>query len=294
MSDTFPAGIVPVRCAAAPIVSASSTDDHGDGMWVCNQCQPKPRPAMDLVTAFTGKPFREAARAVDEIIGNAEPCPSPQRSAPERVARVDDGKPSAYAARLWRDGIPVQPGDPVDQYLRYRGVSLDVYPACLRSTTAWHQDFETNINTKHPTMLAQITGVGGKPVAVHRTFLADDSSGKAAVSTPRKVASPYGRGPTIRLTQPAPVMGIAEGIETALAAARLFAVPTWSVICAHGIETFEPPQECEKLIVFADHDHHGVGKRAAEAPCRLQIATEIRMPDKPGADWNDVLLEQAR
>jgi putative DNA primase/helicase len=85
-------------------------------------------------------------------------------------------------------------------------------------------------------------------------------------------------------------MGIAEGIETALAASKLFHVPVWSVICAHGIETFEPPPECRHLIVFADHDAHGVGLRAAETlRTRLNIPVEIEMPDKVGTDWNDVL-----
>ena len=85
-----------------------------------------------------------------------------------------------------------------------------------------------------------------------------------------------------------PVMGIAEGIETALSAARLFKTPTWSVICAHGIETFEPPPECRRLIIFADHDRHGAGERAARS-LQLSIPTEIRLPAQPG-DWNDVLV----
>src|ERR1700730_11381374 len=50
----------------------------GDGMWVCNQCQPQPRPAMDLVTAFTGKPFREAARTIEDILGNRPAILQPQ------------------------------------------------------------------------------------------------------------------------------------------------------------------------------------------------------------------------
>ena len=91
----------------------------------------------------------------------------------------------------------------------------------------------------------------------------------------------------------APMMGIAEGIETALAAARLFRIPVWSVLCAHGIETFVPPPEVQHLVVFADHDTHDRGMQAAEALCaRLSFPTEIRMPDQPGTDWNDVLVSE--
>ena len=42
----------------------------GDGMWICNQCQPKPRPAIDLAVAYSGRPFREAARVIDDILGD--------------------------------------------------------------------------------------------------------------------------------------------------------------------------------------------------------------------------------
>ena len=88
-------------------------------------------------------------------------------------------------------------------------------------------------------------------------------------------------------------MAISEGIETALSAARLFRIPVWSVISANGVETFEPPSECRHLIIFADNDTHGVSQRAAEKLCaRLSIATEIRMPEQPGTDFNDVLISE--
>ena len=30
----------------------------GDGMWLCSQCQPRPRPAIDLAVVYSGRPFR--------------------------------------------------------------------------------------------------------------------------------------------------------------------------------------------------------------------------------------------
>jgi putative DNA primase/helicase len=86
-------------------------------------------------------------------------------------------------------------------------------------------------------------------------------------------------------------MGIAEGIETAIAATKLFSVPTWSVLSTYGIETFEPPSSIEKLIVFGDHDPNGAGQKAAYTlQTRLadRITIEVQIPDVVG-DWNDVL-----
>src|SRR5262245_56310422 len=122
----------------------------GDGMWVCNQCAPSPRPAIDLVMKFTGKPFREAARPADSIISGKPiiSLPKPQRQAPERKAT-----PSTYAARVWRRGSSVRRGDAVDRYLRSRGVGLDVYPQVLRcSALDWHKDDDTGPITRWPGM----------------------------------------------------------------------------------------------------------------------------------------------
>ena len=265
-----------------------------DGMWLCNQCQPKPRPAIDLAIAFTGRPFLETARLIDDILGDRRVMS--QNPTPIRPSDAIKG-PSAYALKVWRRGVRIRPGDVADQYLRSRGVGMDIYPPCLRfSPLDWHRVDATDVTTRHPAMFAAITNPAGKHIATHRTFLSPDGVGKADVATPRKVAGPFGKGPTIRLMPPAPIMGIAEGIETALSAARLFGVPVWSVICAHGIETFEPPPECRQLIVFADHDRHGCGQRAAETlRAKLLLPTEIRIPDRIGDDWNDVLhLEVSR
>jgi putative DNA primase/helicase len=144
-------------------------------------------------------------------------------------------------------------------------------------------------------MLAMLQDIAGKPATIHRTYLAHDGSGKAPVEKPRKIVSKHGKSPYVRLTPIMPTIGIAEGIETALAAMKLFSVPTWSVLSTYGITTFEPPATVNRLIVFADHDANGAGQRAAyELAARLtgQIAVEIKIPEHPGTDWNDVLRRQ--
>jgi putative DNA primase/helicase len=257
----------------------------GDGMWVCNQCQPKPRPAIDLAVAYSGRPFREAARVIDDILGDrvvpmARRAPAPEDNTAKDVAR---------ARTCWHRGAPVRHDDITDRYLRHRCAGLDAYPSCLRTSPS-EPYWNDGVVSRHPAMLALIRDPIGKPISVHRTYLATDGKDKADLDPPRKAVSPFGCGPTIRLAPAAPTMGIAEGIETALSAAKLFSVPVWSVISDYGIATFEPPPECERLIVFADHDRHGAGQRAADSLAkRLSIPAEIMMPEQPG-DWNDVLV----
>ena len=84
-----------------------------------------------------------------------------------------------------------------------------------------------------------------------------------------------------------------QGIETALAASELFEVPTWSCISTSGIESFEPPQGVEHVIVFADHDANYAGQKAAYAAAhRLAlkgIEVEVCIPPTVG-DWLDELV----
>jgi putative DNA primase/helicase len=274
----------------------------GDGLWLCNQCQPKPRPAIDLAMAFTGKPFLEAVRAIDDILGDRRAIPQTSIRPPQD----DTGKTIQYK-KTWRRGFPVRRNDVVDRYLCCRGVGMDIYPPCLRTSELdWylekHPDFLPQDGFVHndwmyrvPAMFAAVTNPEGKHVATHRTFLAEDGQGKANLSKPRLVAGKFGSGPTIRLMPPAPLMGISEGIETALSAAKLFRLPVWSVLYDGGIASFEPPPKCRHLIIFADHDKNGTSQRAAEAlRNRLDMPVEIKMPVKVDADWNDVLVESSR
>jgi putative DNA primase/helicase len=256
----------------------------GDGMWRCRHCQPEPRPAIDLAVKFVGKSFKEVATMIDVIVGGrvAKPVTEPVKNN------------SAYPNKVWKRGVVVRPGDVVDRYLRHRGVGRDIYPSCLRASAMdWYRDDDTGFVEQWPAMFALVRNAAGKAVAVHRTFLAMDGMGKAAVKVPRKMAGPMGKSPTIRLAPAASTMGIAEGIETALSASLLFKIPVWSVVCTHGIETFEPPSECEQLVIFADNDAHGRGEQAAETlAARLQMRVHIRLPHLK--DWNDVLLEQVK
>lgn len=261
---------------------------HRDGMWICNQCQPSPKPAIELAIRFTGKPFAETAREIDNILGGRDAIP--------QASKIVTPLKSLHYEKIWNGGSSIRTGSVADLYLRHRGVGMDVYPHCLRSSeAAVYFDDETRLVSHHPALLAAITDPAGQHVSTHRTFLAPDGCGKANVAKQRMAIGPYGDGPTIRLTPVARRMGIAEGIETALSAAKLFRIPVWSVICAHGIETFEPPPGCEHLTIFADNDRHGVGQRAAEGLCRrLKIPTEIKMPDQSDTDWNDKLMETHR
>jgi putative DNA primase/helicase len=100
------------------------------------------------------------------------------------------------------------------------------------------------------------------------------------------------QGSSIRLFPVASHIGVAEGIETALAAFLSTGIPTWSAINAPLMKSFEPPKTVKKLTIFSDNDANFTGQAAAyELARRLTmgrgIKVEVRVPGETGQDWLD-------
>ncbi|WP_345797161.1 toprim domain-containing protein [Castellaniella sp. MT123] len=203
-----------------------------------------------------------------------------------------------YLTRLWGRAQPLTASCVGGVYLDRRGLDVPVTDALrfVPKLDYWH---DAVLLGAFPAMLAAVTDQAGVLVNVHRTYLSSDGH-KADVPAVKKLCKSAGvmAGASIKLGAPVlrpdgrPGLGIAEGIETAIAASILFGVPTWSCISAHGLETFTPPPEVRNLYVFADHDESGVGQHAARkvAP-RLAaqgLTVRILMPDAVG-DWSDEL-----
>ena len=97
------------------------------------------------------------------------------------------------------------------------------------------------------------------------------------------------KGSAIRLAAPDKVLGIAEGIETALAATKLTGIPCWAAVCAHGLEHWEPPDGVA-VTIFGDNDTNFVGQVAAyglaKRLVRRLISVNVRIPPNHG-DWCD-------
>jgi putative DNA primase/helicase len=193
--------------------------------------------------------------------------------------------------RLWQASLPVRTGDHVDQWMRRRGIALPAYPTCLR--TCMRARHSGPPVTFRPAMLAKVSAADGKAATIHRTFLTADGQ-KAAVDKARMFCQgKVPPGSAVRLAPAAKVMGVAEGVETSLAAAQLFQTPTWAALSDRGVETFEPPADVDRLVIFGDNDANGAGQRAAYAlAARIaqRVKVEIKIPEATGTDWNDVLI----
>jgi putative DNA primase/helicase len=225
---------------------------------------------------------KTACDEIDKIIGACAPKPPP--AAP---SDCHDGanKRAAAIDRLWRDAVYP---DVVDAYLKRRGLS--VTSSVLRGL--WrcpYYDGPRRIGT-FPAVIAPIRDAAGKLQSLQRVYAADlDGLARKKVMSPVDTIS----GCAIQLFEPTHELGIAEGVETALAANQLFGLPVWSVVCAENLKHFEPPRGITGLHVFADNDASYTGQEAAYVLARRLVArgfpVEVRVPEHIDTDWLDVL-----
>lgn len=257
----------------------------GRGTWICNQCGAGD--GYKLLQMLHGWSFRVAAEEVRIAVGDsmaAEPVKSDD----------DEARKAASIRKVWSETEPVESGDPVWKYLNRR-LGLDLVPASLRYHPALAYRHDDGSVTHHPAMVAAVTYPDGKGATLHRTYLTSDG-GKASVSAPKKLmpGKPL-QSACIKLGGYSDVLGVAEGIETALAASRLFGVPVWSCVSSSLMETWERPSDVRRVIVFGDNDSKFGGQAAAyriahKLAC-AGIEAEVRIPETAGTDWADKVNE---
>jgi putative DNA primase/helicase len=102
-------------------------------------------------------------------------------STPQRAR--DDAERTDFALRIWRQARSAS-GTIVEAYLRSRAITMSVPPS-----------LRFNARLKHPTgylpaMVAAVQQADGAIVAIHRTFLKPDGSGKANVERQKMMLGP--------------------------------------------------------------------------------------------------------
>lgn len=255
------------------------TNHEERGCYICSKCGGGS--GFDLIMKIKGLDFKTAVTEVEGVIGHCRKTPA--RNESDKRKAMND---------LWRSAKRIGLQDPVGRYLNIR-CGLSEFPSSLRHAPSLRYFGSPD---SYPAMLAKLTGPDGVPCNIHRTYLMEDGR-KAPVDAPRRMMpGSISKGSAVRLADAGLVLGIAEGIETALSASQLFGVPTWAALNAELMRSWLPPIGVEKVVIFGDNDANFTGQAAAyDLAKRLAasgICSEIKIPEQIGHDWNDVWCSQ--
>lgn len=270
----------------------SLNDPTRSGGYYCNQCGSGN--GMELLKKFHGWDFKRAADEIDKIIGN---LPQPSNGPEFYTTRAAN---PASCRRMYADSSAVARDDAVALYLAERHLADSVWPRALRTIEKLQHK---PTSSEHHGMLAVFSTADGKPATIHRTYLT--RSGCKADVEPVRMFMPgeVPSGGAIRLGCAAEVMGVAEGIETALSASRLYRMPVWATTSELLLSKWLPPSKAKHIAIFGDNDKNFVGQSAAYALAKrlmfeankekIEREVEVHIPAIPGFDWNDVLIARS-
>jgi putative DNA primase/helicase len=254
-------------------------DKDGRGTWFCAHCGSGD--GFGLLRNVFGWDFKKAAQEVDRIVGTVAAVAIIQE-------RTDHSKQQALRA-AWKASRIVTKGDPVWKYLNGR-LGIDMVPADIR----FHPGMKHSEGGTYPVMLSTMRYPDGTAASIHRTYLTADGQ-KAPVEHAKKFMQGKAlQTAAVRLGAVGTRIGIAEGIETALAASRRFLTPVWAATNAVLLEAWVPPAGVKEVLIAGDNDASYTGQAAAHVLARRLVrdgyVVEIQIPETVGKDWADAGL----
>lgn len=251
-------------------------DKDGTGSFFCSHCGSGN--GIDLLMRVNGWEFKKAASEVDRVVLNVPiQINKNERSEKEKIDAIK---------KVLSGCKKVEKGDPVWLYLNRR-TGIKIIPNDIR----YHHNLWYEQGKSYPAMVSIMRDKNGNGISLHRTYLSL-SGEKANVDMPKKFmqGKPL-NGASVRTSNAFEKIGIAEGIETALAASVKFALPVWAATNAGLLESWSAPERVDEVIIFGDNDGNFVGQVAAyKLANKLSISglkVEVKIPKKTNTDWAD-------
>ena len=205
-----------------------------------------------LVHCFAGCDVRDVLAALQHH-GLLKPDPEYRGRAgiPSRPAsRLPKAEKSAHASSgsppcPWRERWPSDTSPNIVACTGPFPPSLRFAPACLHPRLRW----------RYPALVAAVQAADDRITAVQVTWLSETDASKALPQVPRWTFGALGEG-AVRLGTAA-VLGLAEGVEDALAASQLSQLSCWACLGAARMHRVVVPDNVREVHIFADDDEPG-------------------------------------
>jgi len=263
----------------------SWTNYQQEGYFICRQCAPEGGDGWEFVSWFFRISKKDALDRIRQVLMIARP--DRQKPKPDMSNR--------FIRDLWDGAFHIQRDDPVGMYLSSRKVFPGSDPVAIRfHPNVSYFDGKKRIGA-FPAMLARFENGGDFNLQV--TYLTDDGRKREDVPVARKnMQGAMPKGGAVKLFGWRETLGIAEGVETAIAAAKMAQVPFWACLSANALCKVEVPDGVRNVIIAVDNDESFTGAKYAYALAnRLKVLdvlnVTVKMPLVAGDDWNDVLID---
>lgn len=269
-------------------------DADTTGGAICSTCGSFPD-GLSLLEALRDQPFFELLKEVSEFLGGSTVQAAPVRPLPslEEILAKEAKTNRRSLSRIMKELNPLlgKGNARVAAYLASRELFPDLtrYPDLYFGVLPYYEETDNGYQKAgdFPCMTWLLRDEIGDVVSAHRTYLDPRGVGKLPDLDPRKLTGSIKPkmlgGAAIRIGVPQDgVLGIAEGVETALAVTQLFGETCWSALNSTLLEQFKVPEGITTVHVYADLDRSGGGQAAGKALARRLKAegydVDFRLP----------------
>ena len=289
-------------------------------------CSCGTRDGVQLIEAIRGTDFRATMKLIADYLGLsgkswleqrkiayvAKKEASAKRAKRETIDRKAALKNEQLTMRIWNKCLPLDAPEASLGRRYFYTRKLD--PTVISNAIRFHPGLafydDGKLIGKYPALVSMVFSNRKKPITLHRIYLDPKTGKKLAIAKKTKKLLPVAsctarenRGRVIPVIprEDSRILGVAEGVETAIAAHLIFGAPCWATVSAGPLVNFVPPEGITDLVVFADQDLSRAGLEAAiKLRDNLQELgwkgkVHIRLPpveyiarDAKGVDWADM------
>ncbi len=215
------------------------------------------------------------------------PIPAGARDGEKMIDRAPGF--GAQARRIWNQSRSVE-ATPAAHYLATRGISARSPALRYHSSTPLGRGGAVRFR---PALIAAVHQ-GAELVAIQRSFLCSNGEGLARDLAEPRLALGRPLSGAVKLARAGGVLGLAEGIESALSAIQLLGIPVWATLGGERLPQIAIPRQVRRLVLLPDADRSG---RIAERKSRdfyasLDIEIETIWPWFGEKDWNDLISKE--